>query len=141
MRVFWTEDGLLRTTVLRLSPKDADSFLPRLSQATGKPWSVLRFDVDAENEHACQFLVHFNKPVDLGQISTSGGDYRFLTITSSDARHVIYIFEASACRKTLPPSLSQTLTCSAQRIHGRSICRLTPVVLGAFPKSIPIQSV
>lgn len=92
VRVFWTEDDLLRTSVFRLSPKDADSFLPRLSQATGKPWSVLRFDVDAENEHACQFLVHFTKPVDLGEISTSGGDYRFLTLTSSDARHTIYIF-------------------------------------------------
>jgi hypothetical protein len=92
VRIFWTENGSARSTVLQLSPKNADTFLPQLSQATGKPWSVLRFDADAESQHASQFLVHFNQTVVLGNITTSGGNYRFLVLTSPDARHVIYIF-------------------------------------------------
>ena len=90
--IIWTENGAERSTSLLLARKDAESLLEQLAQATGKSWSEVRFDSRAVEKRNLELIVHFNKPVDLGEVTVFGGSYKFLIVTASDSTRLVYVF-------------------------------------------------
>jgi hypothetical protein len=124
VRILWEENGIPRSSNFSLSGKDVDSLLDHLAQATSKGWAVVRFDAQAQTEHAVQVLVHFDEPVSVGDITVSQGSYRFLTITASDSTRLVYLFAEG---RRLPSDAITVLTADASLLGALKPWNLTLV--------------
>ena len=92
VRIIWTEDGAEHSAGMMLTRKDGESLLERLSEATGKAWSEVRLDSAAPDKRSLELAVHFNKAVDMGDVTVFGGSYKFLIVTASDSTRMVYVF-------------------------------------------------
>lgn len=92
VRIIWTEGSGEHSAGLLLSRKDSDALLERLAQVSGKGWSEVNIDNEAPDKRNLELSVHFNKTVDMGEVSVFGGTYKFLIVTASDSTRLVYVF-------------------------------------------------
>jgi hypothetical protein len=91
VRVLWIKDGSPRSNSFFLSGRNAVSFLSHLAKATGKNWTKVRFDCEAQDERASQVGVHFDKPISALNITVGAGNYRLLLVKDSDSTRLVYL--------------------------------------------------
>jgi hypothetical protein len=92
VRIFWTEDGIVRNANFFLSSNDADALLIRLTKITGVAGTELQFDAELPAGSAVEIVVRFDVPVSMGTVTAFPGIYRMLVMTAADATRVVYLY-------------------------------------------------